>query len=142
MATWFIDTGFAIALAVRRDKYHARAAGLASEIQRNQIQLVTTHAVILEIGAALSKQELRADAAALMRSLLQDNAIQVLPIDEASLAKALDLFEKRLDKDWSLCDCTSFVVMQELGISQALSTDHHFDQAGFVALLLRESQVH
>lgn len=142
MPTWFIDTGFAIALAFRRDAYHARAAWLASEIQRTQTQLVTTHAVILEIGAALSKLELRTDGAALMRSLFQDASIQVVPVDEQLLLKALDLFEQRPDKDWSLCDCTSFVVMQQMNITQALSTYDHFDQAGFIALLLHENQVH
>jgi uncharacterized protein len=142
MSPWFIDTGFAIALAVRRDTHHARAAWLASEIQRTQTQLLTTHAVILEIGAALSKLELRAEGAALIRSLFQDTSVKIVPVDEQLLIKALDLFEQRPDKDWSLCDCTSFVVMQQMNITQALSTDHHFDQAGFVALLLRDNQIH
>jgi predicted nucleic acid-binding protein len=67
MADWFMDTGFAIALCVRRDKFHAKAAALASEIERTATQLVTTHAVVLEIGAALSKLDIRADSAVLMR---------------------------------------------------------------------------
>jgi uncharacterized protein len=142
MATWFIDTGFAIALCVRRDKYHSQAAALASEIERTGTLLVTTHAVILEIGAALSKLDIRADSAILMRSLLSDASVQVLPSDAVRMHKALGLFEQRPDKEWSLCDCTSFVVMQELGITQALSTDHHFDQAGFTALLLHGTLAH
>ena len=142
MASWFIDTGFAIALCVRRDKFHARAALLASEIERAATLLVTTHAVILEIGAALSKLDVRADSARLMRSLLTDASVMVLPNDDERMNTALTLFEQRPDKEWSLCDCTSFVVMQELGITQALSTDHHFDQAGFTALLLRDPVEH
>jgi uncharacterized protein len=142
MATWFIDTGFAIALCVRRDKFHNKAALLASEIERTGTQLVTTHAVILEIGAALSKLDIRADSAVLMRSLLTDASVQVLSSDAVRMHKALGLFEQRPDKEWSLCDCTSFVVMQELGITQALSTDHHFDQAGFTALLLQDAVKH
>ena len=67
MATWFIDTGFAIALCVRRDKFHAKAASLASDIEREGTSLVTTHAVILEIGAALSKLDVRAAGATLIR---------------------------------------------------------------------------
>ena len=66
----------------------------------------------------------------------------VSPSDDVRMDKALTLFEQRPDKEWSLCDCTSFVVMQELGITEALSTDHHFDQAGFTALLLREPVEH
>jgi uncharacterized protein len=142
MAVWFIDTGFAIALCVRRDKFHAIAAALASEIERTATQLVTTHAVVLEIGAALSKLDIRADSAVLMRSLLTDPSVQVLPSDAVRMHKALTLFEQRPDKEWSLCDCTSFVVMQEMGITHALSTDHHFDQAGFAALLLQEAVKH
>jgi uncharacterized protein len=142
MTSWFIDTGFAIALCVRRDRFHAKAALLASEIERDAIPLVTTHAVVLEIGAALSKLDVRADSAMLMRALLTDASVLVLPSDAVRMNKALTLFEQRPDKEWSLCDCTSFVVMQELGITQALSTDHHFDQAGFTALLLQESIKH
>lgn len=142
MAYWFIDTGFAIALSVRRDKFHGKAALLASGIQHNATQLVTTHAVLLEIGAALSKLDIRADGATLIRSLLNDTSVQVLPSDAQRMDKALRLFEQRPDKEWSLCDCTSFVVMQEMGITQALSTDHHFDQAGFTALLLQEVLKH
>jgi predicted nucleic acid-binding protein len=44
-------------------------------------------------------------------------------------------YAKRLDKDWSLTDCMSFVTMQECGISDALTADHDFEQAGFIALL-------
>ena len=139
MVSWFVDTGFAIALSVRRDRFHARAALLASEIERTKTLLVTTHAVILEIGAALSKLDTRADGATLMRSLLADPTVRVVPHDALLLNKALSLFEQRPDKERSLCDCTSFVVMQDLGITHALSTDHHFDQAGFTALLLENS---
>jgi uncharacterized protein len=142
MASWFVDTGFAIALSTRRDKFHAAAALLAAEIQRDQIELVVTHAVILEIGAALCKLDLRADAAVLMRSLLSDATVRVVAADAELMHKALTLFEQRPDKEWSLCDCTSFVVMQDLGISHALSTDHHFGQAGFTALLLQERFAH
>lgn len=139
MASWFVDTGFAIALSVRRDRFHARAALLADEIERSKTLLVTTHAVILEIGAALSKLESRADGATLMRSLLADETVRVVPHDGLLMSKALGLFEQRPDKEWSLCDCTSFVVMQDLGITQALSTVRHFGQAGFTALLLENS---
>ena len=139
MASWFVDTGFAIALSVRRDRFHARAALLASEIERSKTLLVTTHAVILEIGAALSKLDTRADGATLIRSLMADQTVLLVPHDTALMNKALSLFEQRPDKEWSLCDCISFVVMQDMGITHALSTDHHFDQAGFTAMLLEDN---
>jgi predicted nucleic acid-binding protein len=48
----------------------------------------------------------------------------------------LELYSRRPDKEWSLTDCISFVVMEEHGLTEALTTDHHFEQAGFTALLM------
>jgi len=45
------------------------------------------------------------------------------------------LLRQRLDKDWSLCDAVSFILMREYGIEDALTSDHHFEQAGFRRLL-------
>jgi hypothetical protein len=45
------------------------------------------------------------------------------------------LYGERMDKDWPLTDCISFVVMQREGITDALTGDRHFEQAGFVPLL-------
>jgi uncharacterized protein len=115
---------------------------VATELQRNKINLVTTHAVLLEIGAALSKLPFRANAARLMHSLMNDPGVQIVALDDTLVRKALDMFEQRTDKEWSLCDCTSFAVMQQHGIIQALSTDRHFDQAGFMALMLLDGLVH
>jgi uncharacterized protein len=138
---WFVDTGFIIALAAPRDHYHACAQRLAQTIEVNQIKLLVTEAVILEIGAALSKVEYRSDALQLIESLYEDESIQVLACTPDLLQRALQLFKQRLDKDWSLCDCVSFVTMADYGISHALTTDHHFEQAGFIALLLNPVSV-
>ncbi len=51
------------------------------------------------------------------------------------LEQGLALYTRRSDKDWSLTDCISFVVMKAEGIEEALTGDHHFEQGGFVALL-------
>ena len=142
MRAWFIDTGFVIALSAPKDNFHTRAAVLAQQIARDQIPLVTTYAVLLEIGAALSKLNFRVAAAQLLQSLYNDAHVQILPNDAALTQSSLDLFAQRPDKEWSLCDCTSFVVMQNLKISSALTTDHHFSQAGFSALLLQEQLTH
>ena len=69
MRAWFIDTGFVIALSAPKDNFHTRAAVLAQQIARDQIPLVTTYAVLLEIGAALSKLNFRVAAAQLLQSL-------------------------------------------------------------------------
>jgi uncharacterized protein len=59
----------------------------------------------------------------------------LVPVDERLFSDGFSLFSKRMDKEWSLTDCISFVVMQREGIHEALTGDHHFEQAGFVALL-------
>jgi predicted nucleic acid-binding protein len=97
--------------------------------------------VILEVGAALSKVEYRSDAVQLIAALYEDESVQVITCSPALMQQALDLFKQRLDKDWSLCDRVSFVTMSDGGISNALSTDHHFEQAGFSALLLKDDSV-
>jgi len=61
--------------------------------------------------------------------------VDIIHIDESLDSKAWDLLVNRTDKNWSLVDCSSFVIMQENNISEALTTDHHFEQAGFVRLL-------
>jgi predicted nucleic acid-binding protein len=130
----FLDTSFAIALSSVTDQNHARAVELANQIESNSIRLVTTQAILLEIGNALSKQKYRAAAIQLLESLEADPSVEVVLLTN-SLYLAFDLFKKREDKEWGLVDCISFIVMQDRGITDALTTDIHFQQAGFRALL-------
>jgi predicted nucleic acid-binding protein len=141
-STWLVDTGFIIALAAPRDHYHTKALRLAQWIEHNQITLLVTEAVILEVGAALSKTEYRREAAQLMESLYDDEDIQIIACTPELMRRAIALFKQRLDKDWSLCDCVSFVTMADYGMSHALAADHHFEQAGFTALLLSTDLVY
>lgn len=77
----------------------------------------------------------RADFIALYRALLAQPMVKIVPSDTALFQRGVELFERRLDKKWSLTDCLSFVVMEDLGITDALTGDKHFEQAGFIALL-------
>ena len=54
------------------------------------------------------------------------------------MQSGLNLYEQRLDKDWGLTDCISFVVMQREQIQEAFTSDKHFEQAGFIRLLHKE----
>jgi uncharacterized protein len=83
----------------------------------------------------LSKRRYRQAAIELLLSLEQDRTVEIVPISDELYQKAFELFCNRPDKDWSLIDCASFIVMRENNLSQALTTDEHFEQAGFVALL-------
>ena len=59
----------------------------------------------------------------------------VIPASTALMDRGIALFAARADKEWGLTDCISFVVMQEHNMTEALTADHHFEQAGFSALL-------
>ena len=135
---WFVDTGYLIALFSPNDAHHAQALALQAQVQRERRQLLTTEAVVFEVGAAFSRVAYRAVGQAVMHTLINDSLIETTPVTPVLRDKALALFAQHQDKDWSLCDCASFAVMRERGITQALSADHHFDQAGFTALLLQE----
>jgi uncharacterized protein len=99
--------------------------------------LVTTQAVLLEIGNALSKQKFRQIGGDLLEYFSISKSVEIVPLSDDLFNKALELFRNRPDKEWGLVDCISFVVMTEKGIAQALTADEHFNQAGFKALLLQ-----
>lgn len=134
---WFLDTGYLIALFSGKDAFHAQAVSLQAKAVRESRRLITTDAVIFEVGAAFSRVAMRSAGAAIMRTLQSDPVIEVVPTSAARRNDAIDLFALHQDKDWSLCDCLSFLLMRERGVDQALAADHHFTQAGFVALLLQ-----
>lgn len=135
MTEVFLDTSFAIALSATTDQSHARAVELANQLENSGTRLVTTQAILLEIGNALSKQRYRVAATQLLESLISDPNVEVVPLSNDLYNAAFNLFRNCIDKEWGLIDCASFVVMQERGILDALTTDDHFNQAGFRALL-------
>jgi predicted nucleic acid-binding protein len=87
---------------------------------------------------ACSSLLLREQTARGYRLLHQDRRVEVIPFQPALMEAALSLYESGPDKSWSLTDCLSFIVMQERGLTDALTADHHFEQAGFRALLLQD----
>ena len=131
----FLDTAYAIALAAVSDQLHDQAIFLAREMESAGTRLVTTQAVLLEIGNAFSKKRYRPAAVHLLSALHVDPKVKVIPLTPDLYQRAFTLFENRTDKEWGMIDCVSVVVMTELNISEALTSDEHFEQAGFKALL-------
>ena len=131
----FLDAAYAIALSSAKDQYHGQALRLANEMEANRTKLVTTRAVLLEIGNALSKQRYRQAAIKLLVALESDPNVEIVPLTEELYFRALRLYRERLDKEWGLIDCISFVVMADRGLAEVLTTDNHFQQAGFQVLL-------
>jgi predicted nucleic acid-binding protein len=131
----FLDTSYAIALSVSNDEHHERAIKLAEHLEAKGPGLVTTRAIILEIGNALAGLRYRKAAVQLLDAVENDPKIEIIPITEELYARAFELYWNRPDKEWGLIDCISFIVMDEHGITDALTADDHFRQAGFRVLL-------
>lgn len=134
----FLDTSFAIALSSATDKNHGQAVQIADQLEKNQTRLVTTQAILLEIGNALSKTKYRLAAIKLLASLEADPNVEIVELTEQRYQEAFNLFKNRIDKEWGLVDCLSFIVMQNRGITEALTADQHFRQAGFRNLLTED----
>jgi len=132
----FLDTAYAIALSSTNDQFHARAVELAEQLEALGTRLVTTRAVLLEIGNALSKPRYRQAAVQLLSALEADPKLDIEPLSESLYARDIQLYREREHKEWGLTDCMSFLVMQDRSLTEALTTDAPFQQAGFRALPL------
>lgn len=132
----FLDTTFVQALLDRRDPLNGRARSFSPRLDPPS-RLVVTEAVLVEVGNALSAY-LRPAAVEFLDGCYAAENVRVVPVDTPLLSRALRLYESRPDKMWGLTDCISFVVMAEQGLTEALTADRHFVQAGFRALLLEE----
>ena len=131
----FLDTAYAVALSSRRDNLHQQARKLAAEIRAKRIRVITTQAVLTEIGNSFASRVNRGKAVILIAALINDENVSILPFNEQFFEEAFELYQERQDKSWGMTDCSSFVVMRQLGIKEALTADHHFQQAGFRILL-------
>lgn len=138
MSKLFLDAAYAIALSSVTDQHHQKASVLAEQIETDGTSLITTRAVILEIGNALSKLRYRVAALKLLDSLEEDPNVEIVPLSEELYNRARELYRQRPDKEWGITDCISFVVMQDYGLTKALTTDEHFKQAGHSALLIEQ----
>lgn len=128
----FADTSYYLALLNPADVHHARAVEIGNALRD---PVVTTDFVLVELGNGLSRVHVRAAFVRFMTDLRADPRTTIIPATRALLDDGYDLFIQRLDKNWSLTDCISFVVMDQYGLSEALTADHHFEQAGFMVLL-------
>jgi hypothetical protein len=124
-----------MALLNSRDQLHTRALEASTRLQG--VRIVTSDWVLTELlnGFANSGSEMRRAAAAVAVALRSDSSVAVVPQTRHAFTASLDLYRERSDKGWSLTDCASFLTIRELGITAALTSDKHFEQAGCTALL-------
>jgi predicted nucleic acid-binding protein len=131
MSAVFADTFFFLAVLNPSDPAHRRTTELSRRLRQPR---VTTAWVLTEVGDAFARDN-RAAFLDLMQLVRSNALIRVVGPSPEIFAAGVALYAKRPDKDWPLTDCISFVVMEEEGIREALTGDHHFEQAGFIALL-------
>lgn len=127
----FADTFFFLALLNPKDEAHSKALPY---IQK-EYPIVTTTWILTEVGDAYSAPENRRAFLNLLDVLQSSNDVNIVAATDELFNRGVELFGKRLDKEWSLTDCISFVVMNDAQVAEALTGDHHFEQAGFRALL-------
>jgi uncharacterized protein len=132
MRSVFADTSFYIAFVNPYDSAHVTATEFVRHFSGKS---VTTEYVLVEVGNWLARSGDRPVFLDLLNNLRADPDTAVLAGDHALFEAGLNLYSKRLDKDWSLTDCISFVVMKRLKLMEVLTADHHFEQAGFKVLL-------
>ena len=131
----FIDTLFVVALINPRDQYHAKAITLAANYENSR--LLTTDTVLLEIGNGLARNY-KQEAIEVIEDFLSSEEAEIVRLDSQLFERAFDLYKRYKDKSWGLIDCISFIVMTDAGITEALTFDQHFEQAGFKALMAED----
>jgi uncharacterized protein len=135
----FLDTAYVNALINTRDQWHQTALRWERRLATDRTPLVTTEFMLVEIADGLAVVRFRAQAAAALSALRASRLVEIIPASSDLFTAGLRLYQSRPDKDWGLTDRTSFVAMGEHGLSEALTTDEHFRQAGFCELLLEEN---
>jgi uncharacterized protein len=135
MRAVFADTSYWLALLISKDDLH-RKARVLSESLRNA-RIITSEMVLAELLNDCSQRgaALRRTAVLMIRDLQRKVEILIVPQTSIQFQEALALYGQRDDKRWSLTDCASFQIMRRDRVTQALTYDHHFEQAGFQALL-------
>ncbi|MBI3049038.1 MAG: PIN domain-containing protein [Acidobacteria bacterium] len=131
----FIDTGAPIALCHRRNQLHDRAREVLRQLAAARTSFVTSQWVLTEFLGSAATGELRRAAIADTRRLLVSDRTEIVGASETGWRAAFELYESRLDKDWSLVDCSSILICQAREIRRVFTHDHHFEQAGFQRLL-------
>jgi len=134
----FVDTAYVNARINWRDQWHDVATRWEARLASDRRRLVTTEFVLTEVAEGLAVVRYRTQAADAIAIIRASSLVDVVPASTELFARALDLYRQRGDKEWGLTDCASFVVMSERRLTAALTTDQHFPQAGFRALLLEE----
>ncbi len=132
MKAVFCDTFFFLAAINPSDRRHHEALAWSNTYDG---PLLTTVWVMTEVADALAERQNRQAFKPFYQTLKEDERMRIISAEQSLWERSLSLYLQRPDKEWSLTDCISFTVMQDERLTDALTGDHHFEQAGFTALL-------
>ena len=137
MSEVFADTSGWASFFIRTERHHAQAASLMAQWKQEERRVVTTNYVMSELVALLTSplNVSRSTVLHHIKAIRSALWIEIVHIDPSLDTAAWELLADRLDKKWSLVDCASFIVMEQRNLTDALTADRHFEQAGFVRLL-------
>lgn len=132
-----VDTSGWACIADRREQHHPKASQIFRDARSQGTQIITTNYILAELVSLLTspKRLARSEIVSFIEAIKSSPNVELIHIDIPLDEAAWQLVKARQDKEWSLVDCASFIVMQQRGITDALTTDHHFEQAGFIRLL-------
>lgn len=133
----FADTSGWANFFVRTEPFHVIAAEMMNHWYKNKFRIITSNYIILELIALLTSplRIHRTHQIKIIETIRSASWVDIVHITSDLDDKSLTLFMERPDKTWSLVDCASFVVMRQRDISEAFTSDHHFEQAGFLRAL-------
>jgi len=131
----FADAVYWIALTNPNDQWHETA--VAARTEHSTAELVTTEDVLVEVLTYFGGYgpDVRRTAARVVRTILEDSGVEIVPHDSNTFAEGLALYESRLDKSYSMVDCISMQVMWNRDLQNVLTHDQHVQQEGFNVLL-------
>ena len=130
----FADTFYFLAMVNSNDRFHDAAVSWSTS---SSCRYVTTSWILVELADALCAPRARDLTVQFIDALHHNRHFHVVGPDRQWFDRGWSLYSTRPDKEWSLTDCISFCVRKELGLTEALTGDHHFEQAGFRALFAR-----
>ncbi len=127
-----IDSSGFLCLYERKETFHKKAV----EFYDSATLRLTTSYILAEYTALAQIRKIpREQIIVFSQNILHDEEIEIVWIDEELHIKAVELIKERRDKNYSLCDAVSFIIMRQRGIAESLTTDKHFEQEGFIRLL-------
>ena len=128
----FLDTSGLMCLFERQESRHTHAT---RHYDLARVRLSHNYVLLEFVALAIARRAPRNEALRFVDSLNKTPEIEVVWVSRDLHERAMQLLTERNDKSWSLCDAVSFVVMRDENTQEALTTDHNFEQAGFVRLL-------